>query len=131
MRGWGSGVFDAGQIRHRNVQYPASFNTRKIKELEIVSLLTAPNLPASEVSTEGTFPRGLLQVPGCAWPSLCLLVVLGFFSFFLGFCCCSFLSLIPYSSTQIALRLSPHCAKSCKTLGISLVWRPVPCHKAI
>lgn len=34
MRGWGSGVLGAGQIKHRNVLHPASFNTRKIKELE-------------------------------------------------------------------------------------------------
>lgn len=73
MHGWGSGVFDAGQIRQRNVQYPASFNTRKIKQLEIVSLPIAPNLPAKELSAEGTSLRGLLQVPGCAWPSVCLL----------------------------------------------------------
>jgi len=63
----GAGVLDAGQIRHRNVQYPASFNTRKIKELEVISLLRAPNLPANGLSTEGTSLRGLLQVPGCAW----------------------------------------------------------------
>ena len=78
----GSGVFDAGQIRHRNVQYPAFFNTRKIKELEIVSLLTAPNLPANELSTEGTSLRVLLQVPGCAWPSVRLLFLFVCFSLF-------------------------------------------------
>lgn len=88
MHGLGLRVFDAGQIQHRNVQYPSSFSTRKIKQLEIVSLLTAPNLPENKVSMEGTSLRGLFQVPDCAWPSVCLLFVVAvgvclfFFAFF-------------------------------------------------
>ena len=69
-----------------------------------------------------------LAVPG----DLCV----SFLSFVFpcGFCCryfCSFLSLTPYSTTSIALHLSPHYTKPWKALGISVVWRPVPCHKAI
>lgn len=101
---WGSGVFDAGQIQHRNVQYPASFNTRKIKELEIVSLLTAPILLAKKFFTEGTSLSG-----DCSKAVLGHLCICFFFLFVFpwGFCCCccccSFLSLTPYSISQTAL----------------------------
>lgn len=61
--GWRSSVFDSGQIKYTNVQYPVSFITRKIQTFQPVS--TPPRFSSFMELLK------LLFVPGhlCACPS--------------------------------------------------------------